>query len=64
MGVFGIPFFPCWKTGHLRQKRVNPVKTGTSHHPGLVCYNLWNYIVNDGNQIYEVGCQILQVLAL
>jgi hypothetical protein len=30
--LFGVKFFPCQKTGHLRQKRDNPVKNRTSGH--------------------------------
>jgi hypothetical protein len=36
MGLYGGPFFPCWKTGHLPQKWDNSIKNGTSGHPGIV----------------------------
>jgi hypothetical protein len=35
MGLFGVPSFPWWKTGHLPQKWDNPIKNGMSGDPGV-----------------------------
>jgi hypothetical protein len=55
--LFGIPLFPCWKTGLLPQKQDNPVKNGTSDHPVLWHWlSLWKpYNINCfGNVWYTV----------